>query len=453
MKPKRPDAIGKPAIAAGYPISMRAFLYYMAAALAIIVTTAGAFAGGEGKHVNVIKVNGAITPVSSEYIVKAIGKANKTGAEALIIQLDTPGGLDTSMRTIIKEINASKTPIVVYVSPSGARAASAGVFITMAAHIAAMSPGTNIGAAHPVAIGEKMDKTVSEKAENDAVAYIKSIAQDRGRNAAWAEDAVRKSVSITAGEALKQGVIDLLADNPGDLLKKIDGKAVTTADNTTVTLATSGATVAEDELGWRLAILNVITDPNVAYILMLIGIYGLFFELSNPGAVFPGIVGGISLILAFYAFQTLPVNYAGLFLILLAVVMFILELKVVSHGALTIGGIISMTIGSLMLFEESSPFFRLSLYIIAISVIVTVGFFGVIVGLSYKAWKRRPITGVEGIIGAVATATEDIGKDSGMALVNGALWQCRSDLKIDKGKEVIVVEISGLRLKVVQRHT
>lgn len=404
--------------------------------------------GNEGKIVNVIKISSAISPVSSEYISRSIEKANKTAAEALIIEMDTPGGLDTSMRTIVKEINGSKTPVIVYVSPSGARAASAGVFITMAANIAAMSPGTNIGAAHPVTIGGQMDKTTSEKAENDSVAYIKSIARTRGRNSEWAEDAVRKSVSLPATEALRQGVIDLIADDIGDLLKKIDGRQIK-IDNTTIILNTSKAAVVRDEMGWRLSLLSVISDPNVAYILMLIGMYGLFFELSNPGAMFPGVAGGISLILALYAFQTLPVNYAGLFLIVLAIVMFILELKVTSHGALTVGGIISMTIGSLMLFEESSPFFKLSLYIIAISVVVTVVFFCVVVGLSYKAWKRKPITGVEGIIGAAGTAVEAIDKGRGMAMVNGALWQCRSDAKIDKGMEVIVVGISGLMLKVV----
>ncbi|MBF0486993.1 MAG: nodulation protein NfeD [Nitrospirae bacterium] len=405
-----------------------------------------------GNEVTVIKVSGAIGPVSSEYIAKSIEKANKAGAAALIIELDTPGGLDTSMRQIVKEINGSKTPVVVYVSPSGARAASAGVFITMAANIAAMAPGTNIGAAHPVTIAGKMDKTTSEKAENDAVAYIKAIAQARAgagrRNAAWAEDAVRKSVSLTAAEALRQGVIDVVADDLGDLLKKIDGKQIKMDNNTAIVLNTSKAAVVRDEMGWRLTILGLLSDPNVAYILMLIGMYGLFFELSNPGAMFPGIAGGISLILSFYAFQTLPVNYAGLFLILLALVMFVLELKVVSHGALTIGGIISMTMGALMLFEESSPFFRLSLYIIAISVIVTVVFFSVIVGLSYRAYRRKPINGVDGLVGAVGTAVQAIDKDGGMAMVNGALWQCGSDFPIDKGRHVRVVEVTGLRLRV-----
>ncbi|KWT92853.1 NfeD family protein [Candidatus Magnetominusculus xianensis] len=437
----KPDAMNKPVIASLYLICA----FCLAAAL---LSALNSFANSSNV-VNVIKISGAIGPVTQEYIAKAIDKANKTAATALIIEMDTPGGLDTSMRTIVKEITGSKTPVVVYVSPSGARAASAGVFITMAAHIAAMSPGTNIGAAHPVSLNGEMDKTTSEKAENDAVAYIKSIAQARKRNAAWAEEAVRKSVSLTANEALTQGVIDLIATDIDDLLKKIDGRQLQTDNNTTVVLNTSKSTyVVRDVMGWRLTILSLISDPNVAYILMLIGMYGLLFELSNPGAVFPGIAGGISIILAFYAFQTLPVNYAGLLLIMLAIVMFILELKIVSHGALTIGGIISMTIGSLMLFEESSPFFRLSLYIIAISVIVTVVFFSVIAGLSYKAWKRRPVTGVEGLIGAVGAAVEDINKDSGMALVNGALWQCRSDAKIVKGMEVRVVEVSGLRLKV-----
>ncbi|MBF0515566.1 MAG: nodulation protein NfeD [Nitrospirae bacterium] len=424
----------------------KAAVRYLIVVLAVMLCGVSGVFASHGKVVNIIKISGAIGPVSQEYLARAIDKA--ADSAALIIELDTPGGLDTSMRSMVKAINGSKTPVVVYVSPSGGRAASAGVFITMAAHIAAMSPWTNIGAAHPVSLTGKMDGQSAQKAENDAAAFIKSIATTRGRNAAWAVEAVRKSVSLTADEALKQGVIDFTASDLFELLKKIDGRQVHFDDNSTVIVNTAKAAVVTDEMGWRLSILSLISDPNVAYVLMLIGMYGLFFELSNPGAVFPCIAGAISLIVAFYAFQTLPVNYAGLLLIVLAIAMFILELKVISHGALTIGGIISMTIGSLMLFKESSPFFTLSLYIIAISVIVTVVFLSVIVGLSYKAYKTRPVTGVDGIIGAVGTAVQAIDKDRGMVMLSGALWQCRSDVTIEKDVEGTVVEVTGLRLKV-----
>src|SRR3990170_4493303 len=301
----------------------------------------------EGKHVNIITIDGVIGPVSSRIIVDAIKASVKDGAEALIIELNTPGGLDESMRIIIKEVLNSDIPIIVYVSPSGSRAASAGVFVTLAAHVAAMAPGTNIGAAHPVGIGEKMDKVMAEKATNDAAAYIKSLAERNGRNAKWAEDAVRKSISATEEEALKEGVIDLVSKDLNSLLSDIDGKKVRTVIGEKV-LNTAKANIIREEMGLRHKILNLISDPNVAYILMLLGFYGLFFELTNPGAIFPGVFGGICLILAFYAFQTLPVNYAGLMLIILAIILFLAEIKVVSYGILTIGGVISMILGSVM---------------------------------------------------------------------------------------------------------
>jgi membrane-bound serine protease (ClpP class) len=397
-------------------------------------------------EVMVIKVQGVINPVTSEFIEKSITKANERSVEALVIMLDTPGGLDTSMRSIIKVIGSSDVPVVVYVAPSGARAASAGVFITMAAHIAAMAPGTNIGAAHPVGIGGKMDKTMIEKATNDAVAYIRSIAEKRGRNADWAEKAVRKSVSVTATEAKKLGVIDIVSDSLDELLKIIDGKNVKTAASKKI-LHTKDAVVVNEEMGIRLKILAMISNPNVAYILMLLGFYGLFFELTNPGAVFPGVVGGICLILAFYAFQTLPVNYAGLLLIILAIIMFVLEVKITSHGVLTMGGLISMIIGSLMLFESPAPFLKLSLYLILPAALLTALFFSVSVGLVLKAWRRKPVTGIEGLLGLEGVAYTDI-HEEGMAMVRGEYWQAFSDEPINKGERIKVESISGLRIKV-----
>ncbi len=399
------------------------------------------------REVMVISVDGVINPVSAEFIQKSIRKANDKKYEALVIELDTPGGLDASMRNIVKEIIGSEVPVVVYVYPSGSRAASAGVFIALASNIAAMAPGTNIGAAHPVGIGGQMDKTMAEKATNDAVAYIKSLAEKRGRNAQWAEDAVRKSISSTETEALRLKVIDFVAKDLNSLLSDIDGRRVQTASGDRI-LSTKNAGVVHEEMGVRLKILSLISDPNVAYILMLLGFYGLFFELTNPGSLFPGVIGGICLILAFYSFQTLPVNYAGLLLIILAIIMFILEIKIISHGILTIGGIIAMIIGSLMLFESPAPFMKLSLAVVLPAVIVTTLFFTVLLSLAYKAYTRKPTTGAEGLLGSHGMADTDITEQGGMISIHGELWSAYSDESIAKGERVVVEAVTGLKLKV-----
>jgi len=399
------------------------------------------------RDVMVITLSGVINPVATEYIGKSIKIANEKKVEVLVIELDTPGGLDTSMRKIVKDIIGSEVPVVVYVSPSGSRAASAGVFITLSAHIAAMAPGTNIGAAHPVGIGEKMDKVMAEKATNDAAAYIKSLAERNARNAKWAEDAVRKSISATEEEALREGVIDLVSKDLNSLLSDIDGKKVRTVIGEKV-LNTAKVNIIREEMGLRHRILNLISDPNVAYILMLLGFYGLFFELTNPGSIFPGVMGGICLILAFYAFQTLPVNYAGLLLIILAIILFILEVKIISHGVLTIGGIISMVIGSIMLFESPAPFMKLSLYVILPAAIITALFFSLTLGLAFKAFKRKPVTGSEGLLGGEGVASTDITKDGGMILLHGERWSAYSDEPISKGEKVKVEAVSGLKVKV-----
>jgi len=402
---------------------------------------------GEGRDVMVATLDGVINPVAAEFLTKSIKRANEKGVEAIIIELDTPGGLDASMRTIVKEVVGSGVPVVVFVSPSGARAASAGAFITLAAHIAAMAPQTNIGAAHPVGVGEKMDETMAQKATNDAAAYIKSLAEKRGRNSKWAEDAVRKSVSATEQEALKLGVIDLVSNDLNSLLLKLDGRVVETATGKR-TLLTAGANVVREEVGLRHKILNFISDPNVAYILMLLGFYGLFFELTNPGALFPGIVGGICLILAFYAFQTLPVNYAGLLLIVLAIILFVLEVKIVSHGALAIGGTIAMALGSVMLFEAKGPFVRLSLKVILPAVILTALFFTMTLGLAFKALRRKPTTGSEGLVGLEGAARTDIGPEGGQVLLRGEIWSAYSDEPVEKGGKVRVESVTGLKVKV-----
>jgi len=404
-------------------------------------------AAASARKVLLISVDSVINPVAAEYIGSAVRQASEIKAEAIVIRMNTPGGLDSSMRDIIREIIESPAPVVVYVAPGGSRAASAGVFITMAAHIAAMAPGTNIGAAHPVNIGEKMDKVMSEKVTNDSAAYIRSLAKQRGRNEQWAEDAVRKSVSITEAEALKIHVIDLTAKDVNDLLSKIDGRKVETIAGERV-LRTAGAIIVERQMSLRHRILDLISNPNVAYILMLLGFYGLFFEMTNPGAIFPGIMGGICLILGFYALQTLPVNYAGLMLIIMGIIFFILEVKLVTHGLLTIGGIIALIFGSLMLFESSSPVFRLSLAIIIPATLVTAMFFIFTVGLAYKAFRRKPVTGPEGLIGLEGIAKTDITPENGTVFVHGEFWSACSDEFIPKDSAVAVEAVRGLKVKV-----
>ncbi len=396
--------------------------------------------------VNVVKIQGIINPASAEFLKYSIKKSDEEGASAIIIQLDTPGGLQSSMEDMVKDIMNSPLPIVVYVAPSGARAFSAGVFVTMAAHIAAMAPGTSIGAAHPVAIGSSMDKEMAKKAVNAAVSYIRSLAQKRGRNADWAENTVRNSISATAEEALNQYVIDMIATDIKDLMNKIDGKIVSTTKGK-IRISTSGVEIRYVEMGLRHRILNALSDPNIAYILLLLGFYGLFFELASPGAVFPGVIGAICLILAFYALQTLPVNYAGVLLIILAIILFIAEIKVASHGLLTLGGIISMILGSLLLFHSSAPYMKVSLAVIIPSVLMTAGFFIFALGYAIKAQMKKPVTGMEGLIGEIGIAHTDI-QPEGKVFVHGEYWNAFSNTPIKKGSRIKVKGIKDMKLEV-----
>lgn len=404
--------------------------------------------------VKVITLETAITPVSAEYLIRAIREAEDDNAECLVIQLDTPGGLMTSMEDIIKEILGATVPVIVYVAPSGAKAASAGVFITISAHIAAMAPATNIGAAHPVSLGSPIDTSsiMNEKITNDAVAYIRSIAEKRGKNADWAENAVRKSVSITSNEALDIGVIDLIAPTLDSLMEAIHGWEIELVIGSK-TLDTKNASIEEIELGFRFEILGLIVNPNVAYILMMIGMAGIMLELYNPGTIFPGVVGGISLILAFYAMQTLPVNYAGLLLIILAIILFILEIKVTSFGLLTIAGIGSFTIGSIMLFDSPLDFMRVSWNVIIPTVVFITLFFTIAMGLAVKAQRRKPTTGSEGLIdetGIVKTAITAGGDETstgrGQVLLHGELWTALSNDPIEEGARVKVVSVDKLEV-------
>lgn len=391
--------------------------------------------------------DGVINPVSAEYLHDALISAQESEAQALIIRLNTPGGLDTSMRLIIKDITGATIPVVVYVSPSSGRAASAGVFITMAAHVAAMAPGTNIGAAHPVAMGGgEMDKTMKEKVENDSVAYIKSIAEQRGRNVAWAEDAVRKSVSVTEREALKLKIVDLVAEDLPALLKQLDGRTISLQTGPIV-LHTADAALREFPMGLRLELLKTLSDPNIAYLLMTIGTIGIMAELYNPGAILPGIVGAISLILAFYSFQSLPVNYAGVLLFLLGIVFFILEATVTSYGLLAIGGVISMLLGSVMLIKTDVEFLQISWSVILPVVALAAAFSLFIVGMGVKAMRRRPVTGREemiGLVGIVKTALTP----HGQLAVHGELWEAVSEQPLQPGDEAEVLRVDGLRLYV-----
>jgi membrane-bound serine protease (ClpP class) len=393
-----------------------------------------------------IKVDAPITPVVSEYIIRSVDTASRNRAEAIIIELDTPGGLVDSMREIVKKMLSADIPVVVYVAPAGARAASAGVFITIAANIAAMAPSTHIGAAHPVTMEGKMDKTMEAKVVNDLAAMARSIAEKRGRNAKWAEEAVRKSVSITETEALKERVIDLVASDVPSLLKEINGKSVDLVVGKKI-INTSNAQVQEINMGFRHRILEIISNPNIAYILMILGFYGLYFELANPGAVFPGVAGAICLILAFYALHTLPINYAGLMLIILGVGLFIAEAFITSHGVLGVGGAIAMAIGSVMLIESPSPYLRISWAVIVPVVALSALLFIITVTLAVRVHREKADTGKEGMIGLKGEAKTDISA-GGQVFVRGEYWNAWSDAPIQKGEQVTVEAVEGLKLKV-----
>ena len=421
---------------------------WLAGLFIVLLLSSGLFSAPQ-RHVNLITIDGAIGPISARIIDKAIDSSVEDSAEALVIELNTPGGLDESMRLITRKILNSEVPVIVYVSPSGSRAASAGVFITLSANIAAMTPGTNIGAAHPVSIGGQMDSTMGEKVENDAAAYIKSIAAKRGRNVAWAEESVRKSVSITESEALKLGVIDFVCANVRDLLDSCDGRKVDLPSGERV-LNTKNVEVKRAEISVRNRILEVITNPTIAYILLTLGMWGIFFELSSPGAIFPGIVGGICLILAFFALQSLPINYAGLLLMILALILFILEVKVVSHGALTIGGIIAMILGSLLLFESPLPYMRASLVVILCAVAATAAFFIFAVGMAARAQRRKVTTGDKGLVGKEGVARSQLHPE-GDVFIHGEIWKAEADETIEKGEKVIVTGVENLTLKVTKK--
>jgi membrane-bound serine protease (ClpP class) len=397
-------------------------------------------------QVSVVKVNGPINPVTSDYLRRNLNESAMRGDRLLLVEMDTPGGLDSAMRETVKDILASPVPVAVFVAPPGARAASAGAVIALAADICAMAPGTNIGAAHPVSIGEKPDKVMEAKLVNDAEAYVEGIALKRGRNADIAKKMVRESISLSADKALAGNLIDLIASDRQELLKKLEGRQIK-RDGKETLLRLIGAEVRQHEMGGRERILNVISNPNVAYMLMMIGLMGLFFELSNPGVILPGVVGGISLILAFFAFQTLPVNYAGVLLILLAIVLFIAEIKIVSHGMLTVGGVIAMLLGSLLLFQSPESYLRVSTGVILVTVLMTTLFFVIAVAKVVSAHRNRPVTGREGLVGEEGIADTEI-MPEGKVFVRGEYWNAESSERIMKGEKVVVTALEGMRVKV-----
>lgn len=428
-----------------YSVSMRTIKpLFILLSVSILLCAGLGIAGEQTAEIYIIPVSGAISPGTAEYIIKGIQQAVENRVELVIVQLDTPGGLAESMREIEMAILGSSVPVTVYVAPSGARAASAGVMITMAADIAAMAPGTNIGAAHPVGVGgKKIDKTMSDKIVNDMVAHAKSVAQKRDRNTAWVEKAIRESVSVTETEALKEKIIDLIASDIDDLIRQIDGRTIPGKGN--LKLAGAKKTVLEE--GLRTKILKTISDPNIAYILMMIGIAGIYFELSHPGAIFPGVVGAISLVLAFFAFQTLPVNYAGFILILLAIVFFIMEMKIASYGLLSIAGVLSFVLGSLMLFEGAGSEMRVAWRVMIPTLTLVSGFFVVVAGLVFKSHMSQPKSGADGMVGEVGIVRDAIDPE-GRVYVHGELWKARSAVPLQVGARVRVTKVQNLVIEV-----
>ena len=426
--------------------------------------------------VALLTINGAIGPAIADYVHRGVEQAAKQGAQLVVLQMDTPGGLDTSMRAIIKDILASPVPVAAFVAPGGARAASAGTYILYASHIAAMAPATNLGAATPVAIGApgggaqdedgkadgKTDgkagktgkgeaggtsSTMTRKQVNDASAYIRSLAQMRDRNAEWAERAVREAVSLSASEALKMKVIDLVAENVPDLLRRLDGRKLKVSDAERV-LRTAGVVATPVEPDWRTRFLSVVTDPSIAYVLILLGIYALVFEFSNPGLVFPGVVGAICVLVALYAFHLLPVNYAGLALMLVGIAFMVGELFFPAYGSLGIGGAIAFVIGSVILIDTDVPGLGVPLSLVLGLAAGSAAFLFLVVGMALKAHRRPVVSGREELLGSTGEALEDF-EQEGWARIHGETWRIRSAAPLRAGQRVRVVAMHGLLLEVV----
>lgn len=406
-----------------------------------------------------LEIDGVIGPAASEYVQRGLHKAAERGAPLVILRIDTPGGLDSAMREIIRDIIASPVPVASYVAPSGARAASAGTYILYASHIAAMAPATNLGAATPVQIASPLSSSgdgksakdsegdaMTHKIVNDAVAYIQGLARMRGRNAEWAEQAVREAASLPAAEALRRNVIDVEARDVDDLLGQIDGRSVEVAGQPQV-LHTRGLGVERLAPGWRSKLLAFISDPNIAYILMLVGIYGLIFEFANPGMVLPGVAGAICLVLALFAFQVMPVNYAGVGLIILGIAFMITEAVLPSFGSLGIGGLIAFIIGSVILIDTDLPGYGISPALIAVFTLSSGGFFFFVIGMALKARRRPVVSGREQMVGGTGVALENF-EGAGRIRIHGEIWNARCGEPLREGQPVRVVAMEGLVLRV-----
>lgn len=406
-------------------------------------------------------IDDAIGPASADYLVRSLSQAQAQGAQLVVIRMDTPGGLDSAMRQMIKAILASTVPVASYVAPSGARAASAGTYILYASHVAAMAPGTNLGAATPVRIGgppgtpsdDKAkggdDETLARKQVNDAAAYIRGLAQMRGRNADWAEKAVREAVSLSASEALRLNVIDQVADDLSDLLRKLDGKTLQVAGQPRQ-LQTAGASVVEHLPDWRTRVLAVITNPSVALILIMIGVYGLLFEFMNPGSAVGGVVGGICLLLALYALQLLPVSFAGVALILLGITFMIAEAFLPSFGVVGFGGIVAFVVGALILIDTDAPGFGIPLALIGTLALLSALLIGGVLGMALKARRRALVSGDAGLVGSLVTVTQVMASDPfcGVVLAQGEQWQVQCATPLQTGQNVRVTARHGVMLEV-----
>jgi membrane-bound serine protease (ClpP class) len=394
-----------------------------------------------------VKIDAPITPVIANFLIYSIDLANKEASQALIIELDTPGGLVESTREIVKEFLQSKVPIIVYVSPSGARAASAGTFILLASHLAAMAPGTRVGAAHPIELTGKADEKVMEKITNDLVTWAKNLAQMRKRNEKFAEEAVKKSKSITETEALNLGVIEIIAKDLNDLIQKAHGKSVIINEQK-ISLNLRNCEIKEIKEDLKTKILKILTNPNLVYLLLMLGLAGLYFEFSHPGTIFPGVIGAICLILALVGLSILPVNYAGLALIILGGILFFLELQIASHGLLALGGSICLLLGSLMLFGKNPPSLRVYQPFLYTVILTISAALGGITYLAIKTLRKRPVSGREALINKVGKVIEDVGPKEGKIFVEGEIWKAIADEHISKGTKVIVIEKQGFVLKV-----